>query len=995
MKKQLLLVIFALFSFVNTAIYAQPPGMLTPYSVCDNDNDGYTTFNLTATDPIGSLGLNPAIYTVAFYPSVPDANNNINVIANPSSYSNELPITQTIGVRFFNSSTLEVAVSGMNITAYPGPTVNPGTLSFCDITGSAIYNLQDADAPITGAAVGFPVFYYETLTDAELQTNPLPNTYVPIINPGQQILYAVVINPVTTCHSITTLTLNTNNCGNSCSAPTNLVVTGVNSYSLTLNWTENGTGTSWEVLAQPCGFPAPTATTTGWIASTSNLFVITGLQPETCYAFYVRTLCTSSTVSEWSSAVSATTLIGIPNCGGNYIDNGGTTSNYSNNSNNITTICPTNAGEVVTVTFTSFDIENNNDALYVFNGNSPASQQIVSSNGAGNVPGGVAGGYWGTTIPGPFTSSSPDGCLTFSFRSNDSVTNSGWTANVSCSPPPCTFETPSSVTTSNVSPNSISASWDIFPYSAYQVLTLPHNSPEPTGATTGWITADSMPFIINNLSPNTCYDVYIRSYCYSDSSQFSSWSEVSSICTFDCSYFANCTYSIVANAFIDSNGNGIKETTENNFNLGTFNYTLNGSTFYSNSNDGTITIPVLNTTNSYNINFSVQNIFTPYYTCTTSYNNITVDTVSGTTYLYFPVNTIAPYTDVSNYISAENPRPGFSRNVYINYYNNSQVIIPNGTIIFTKNNLETINNISQTGTVSTSNGFTYNYINLAPQEMRMIVINLQTPTIPTVNLGDLLTISSSITPVSNDVYPENNNYPLTQTVVGSYDPNEVYESRGPEIVFSNFTSNHYLYYTVTFENTGTANAEFIRIENLLDNKLNPNSIEMVGASHNYDLKRENNQLTWFFYNINLPPTSLNPIASHGFVTYKIKPETGYAIGDIIPNTASIFFDYNPPIVTNTFNTEFVAALSNAEFTNENILLFPNPTSNSFQISIQNTTENLESIVIYDVLGKIVKIVEILASSETSVDVSHLSKGVYLVEVISENKLKLIKKLVIQ
>ena len=104
----------------SISIYAQPPGMLNPYSVCDDGiNDGYTTFNLTATDPIGSLGLNPAVYTVAFYPSVADANNNVNVIANPSAYINEVAYSQTIGVRFLNSSTSEVAVSGMALTIVP------------------------------------------------------------------------------------------------------------------------------------------------------------------------------------------------------------------------------------------------------------------------------------------------------------------------------------------------------------------------------------------------------------------------------------------------------------------------------------------------------------------------------------------------------------------------------------------------------------------------------------------------------------------------------------------------------------------------------------------------------------------------------------------------------------------------------------------------------------------------------------------------------------
>lgn len=779
-----------------------------------------------------------------------------------------------------------------------------------------------------------------------------------------------------------------------CPTPTSLNISNVTFTSVALSWTENGTATSWHILALPCGSAAPTSTTTGWVSAATNPFTLTGLLPGTCYTFYIRSVCALDDFSFWSSSINVTTTFAPPSCGGNYLDSGQASANYSNNENSTVTICPVAPGDVVSVTFTSFDIESFNDALYVFNGPTNAGLQISSSNGAGNVPGGLAGGYWGTTIPGPFTSSTPDGCLTFRFRSNATITNSGWISNVTCGPPPCTIETPTNVTVSNVNPTSINVSWDEYIYSGYQILTLPHNSPEPTESSTGFINANYTPFVVSGLSPNTCYDIYIRSYC--DTNEFSPWSEVSSICTFDCSYFATCTYSIIATAFLDSNGNGIKEATETNFNLGNFNYTVNGSTpLYSSSSDGVITIPVLNSTNIYNVNFSIQSVLSPYFTCTTSYSNVSVDTISGTTNLYFPVNTIAPYTNVYACLSSEPPRPGFLRTCVLYYGNNSTTTVPNGTITFTKNNLETITSISQSGTVSTANGFTFNYTNLTPNETRYIYITLQTPTIPTVNLGDLLTVTSSITPISNDIYPENNNHSVTQTVVGSYDPNEVYESHGPEIPINNFTSNDYLNYTITFENTGTANAEFIRIENLLNNKLNPSTIEMIGSSHNYDLKRENNKLTWFFYDIDLPPTSQNPILSHGFVSYRIKPNPSIAIGDIIPNTASIFFDYNPPIITNTFNTEFVAPLNNLDFNSGNFIVYPNPTNGLVQISLKNYSDTIQNVTIFDVLGKIVKKVEAVNSNQTNINVSELSSGIYMVEVATENNLKQVKKLVIK
>ncbi len=779
-----------------------------------------------------------------------------------------------------------------------------------------------------------------------------------------------------------------------CAVPTTLLASGVTHNSVQLSWTENDSETSWHVLAIPCGSPAPTATTGMYILANTNPFNLNGLIPDTCYSIYVRAACSPSNLSMWSDSDSITTLLNPPSCGGTFTDNGGTSSNYSNNSNQTYTICPTTPGEVVFVAFTSFDTESEKDALYVFNGNSSSSPQIASSNSGGSVPGGLAGGYWGTTIPGPFMSSSPDGCLTFRFRSNTSTTRPGWIANINCMPMDFCMQ-PSQVTLTNITDTSVTLNWvDYNASTAWHILALPLGSPQPTATTTGWITATTSSFVLTGLTPNTCYDFYVRSSC--NANDTSVWSAPVTNCIYDCEDYGTCSDSIMTVAFIDSNANGIKDITESYFNYGYFNYTINnGPTISSFSNNGDYYIPSTNPANSYDLGYFIPSYLTPFYSTSASYQNITIVAGSGINYYYFPITEIAPYLDVQTYLYAISPRPGFTRNCTLYYRNNSTTTTTNGTVAFIKNNLETINSISQSGTNATTNGFTYNYTNLAPQESRTITINLQTPTIPIVNLGDLLNISSHISNIPGEVNLVNNNNVLTKTVVGSYDPNEVYESHGPEIPINNFTSSDYLNYTITFENTGTANAEFIRIENLLSNKLNPSTIEMIGSSHNYDLKRENNKLTWFFYDIDLPPTSQNSILSHGFVSYRIKPNPGYAIGDIIPNTASIFFDYNPPIITNTFNTEFVAPLNNLDFNSGNFIVYPNPTNGLVQISLKNNSDTIQTVTIFDVLGKVVKKVEAVNSNQTNINVSELSSGIYMVEVTTENNLKQVKKLVIK
>jgi gliding motility-associated-like protein len=312
-----------------------------------------------------------------------------------------------------------------------------------------------------------------------------------------------------------------------CQQPTTLVSSAVTSNSATLAWTNVGVATTWEVIALPCTAPAPDASTTGFITTSTNPYTFTGLAPATCYNLYVRGNCstTSNGVSAWSGPRSVTTLVAPPECGGNFVDAGGPTANYPNNSNTTTTICPTIPGEKVTVTFTSFNTEATWDGLYVYDGNGVVPANLIASaNPAGNVPGGLAGSYWGTTIPGPFTSSAADGCLTFVFRSDGAVNNPGWVANITCAPPPA-CQQPTTLVSSAVTSNSATLAWtNVGVATTWEVIALPCTAPAPDASTTGFITTSTNPYTFTGLAPATCYNLYVRGNCSTTSNGVSAWS---------------------------------------------------------------------------------------------------------------------------------------------------------------------------------------------------------------------------------------------------------------------------------------------------------------------------------------------------------------------------------------------------------------------------------------------------------------------------------------
>ncbi|WP_396156063.1 fibronectin type III domain-containing protein [Flavobacterium sp.] len=332
-----------------------------------------------------------------------------------------------------------------------------------------------------------------------------------------------------------------------CVRPTTITTNTLTSNSVVLNWTQptnpdSTVASAWQVVALPCGSPAPVGNpTTGVIFNnvTSNPFTLTGLTPATCYTIYIRAICSVTDSSTWASAANITTLAAPPECGGNFVDAGGTTAAYPANSNVTTIICPTTPGDVVTVTFTSFNTEPNFDGLYVYNGNAVVPANIIASaNPAGAVPGGIAGSYWGIAIPGPFTSTAADGCLTFVFRSDGSVQNAGWVANITCAPPP-TCRIPTTITTNTLTSNSVILNWtqptnpDSSVASAWQVVALPCGSPAPVGnPTTGVIfnNVTSNPFTLTGLTPATCYTIYIRAICsVSDSSTWASAANITTL----------------------------------------------------------------------------------------------------------------------------------------------------------------------------------------------------------------------------------------------------------------------------------------------------------------------------------------------------------------------------------------------------------------------------------------------------------------------------------
>jgi uncharacterized repeat protein (TIGR01451 family) len=178
----------------------------------------------------------------------------------------------------------------------------------------------------------------------------------------------------------------------------------------------------------------------------------------------------------------------------------------------------------------------------------------------------------------------------------------------------------------------------------------------------------------------------------------------------------------------------------------------------------------------------------------------------------------------------------------------------------------------------------------------------------TAMIGDLVCFTTEVTPSIGDRVPSNNTFSQCFDVRTAYDPN--YKEVSPS--GSVTASQDWMYYTIHFQNLGNSYAENIYVWDTIDTNLNLNTIQVVGSSHSQFMQVHNNNrsVLFNFQNIMLQDSATNEPESHGWVQYRIKPNAGLAEGVQIHNTASILFDLNAPIVTNTVTNRICNTPSN-------------------------------------------------------------------------------------
>jgi uncharacterized repeat protein (TIGR01451 family) len=156
-----------------------------------------------------------------------------------------------------------------------------------------------------------------------------------------------------------------------------------------------------------------------------------------------------------------------------------------------------------------------------------------------------------------------------------------------------------------------------------------------------------------------------------------------------------------------------------------------------------------------------------------------------------------------------------------------------------------------------------------------------------------------ILPIVGDGMGADNTAIYSQAANCSYDPNDKTVNPKGCGTEGRIKSTDSLTYKVRFQNLGTAPAYHVVVRDTLDTDLDIQTLTSLGTSHPATLEITGRELKWTFWDIVLTAASQDEPGSHGSIDFRVKQMPGNPAGTVIENDASIYFDLNPAVVTNT------------------------------------------------------------------------------------------------
>ena len=331
--------------------------------------------------------------------------------------------------------------------------------------------------------------------------------------------------------------------------------------------------------------------------------------------------------------------------------------------------------------------------------------------------------------------------------------------------------------------------------------------------------------------------------------------------------------------------------------------------------------------------------------------------------------------DLQAWLSSNAARPGFNHRIYASVRNLTPPQSGPVTATLTHDPAMTFLNANPAPTSETGNVLTWEWPAFGSFEAQTVQVNFNIPVSTT--LGTVLSNSWTASNTLPEASTANNTYLLERTVTGSYDPNDktarTSTRASDELYFIN--SDEYIDYTIRFQNTGTDTAFTVVITDTLSTEFDMSSFEQGVCSHpcTVDFKA-GRVVEWTFNDILLPDSNVNEVASHGLTSFRIRLNEPVFPGTIIENIANIFFDFNPPVITepSVLMAEFSTRVE--ESTTPSLSISPVPVIDHLVIRSELA---IRSIILLASEGREV-MRRSLRAANPGLDVSFLKPGTYLI-----------------
>ena len=295
--------------------------------------------------------------------------------------------------------------------------------------------------------------------------------------------------------------------------------------------------------------------------------------------------------------------------------------------------------------------------------------------------------------------------------------------------------------------------------------------------------------------------------------------------------------------------------------------------------------------------------------------------------------------DVELMMGSGPARPGFSHQLHLHVHHETLGTTGTITVSCTFDPALTFISANPTPAVN-GNTLTWTLSQLTSFGHRYIGVNLLVPPNPAL-IGTELMHSASVSIAQSETDLTNNSAVHQREVTGSYDPNDKVASTSSQLSDALYfiDQDEWIDYTIRFQNTGTDTAFNVVITDTLPPALDAGTFELGPRSHSCITQMTGQGIVRFiFNNIQLPDSNVNEPASHGLVQFRIKPRPPVEPGTVIENIANIYFDYNPPVITepSVLVAEFSTGLPVHGRVPE-LLLTPNPTDGYLVVQVMDPT----------------------------------------------------------